>query len=110
MFLSALCNNQITAATITFGAFFLMFILGYIGDEMPEQYPALESWPEDTRAAAAATYALFRGVLTHFPVESHATELAEGIFQPADVAYYVFFVGFFLFLTFRALEARRWGS
>jgi hypothetical protein len=30
------------------------------------------------------------------------------MFQPADVVYYVLFVAFFLFLTFRALESRRW--
>jgi ABC-2 type transport system permease protein len=108
LFLSALCRNQITAATLTFAVFFLMFILGYFGGDMPEANPAPQHWPEQARASAGAGYAAFRAVVTQLPIESHAQEMAQGILAPADFAYYVLFTTFFLFLTFRALEARRW--
>ena len=34
--------------------------------------------------------------------------MAKGIVQPEDIAYYVLFAAFFLFLTFRSLESRKW--
>ncbi len=108
LFLSALCNNQITAATLTFAAFFLMFILGYFGGEMPEDNPAPAHWPEEMRSAAGGAYTAFRAVMKQLPVETHAAELAQGILNPEDIVYYVLFTAFFLFLTFRVLEARRW--
>ncbi len=108
LFISALCSNQITAATMTFGAFFLIFMVGYLGAELPEQNPAPAAWPEEMRAAAGGVYGAFRAFVNEMPVEAHARELAQGILQPADLLYYVLFVTFFLFLTFRALESRRW--
>jgi ABC-2 type transport system permease protein len=108
VFVSALCSNQITAAIMTFAVLFLMFILGYFGGELPEESPAPENWPEETRAAAGSAYSAFRTVASQLPVEAHATELAQGLLDPADLVYYVLFVAFFVFLTFRALESRRW--
>jgi ABC-2 type transport system permease protein len=108
VFISARCSNQITAALLTFSVLFLMFILGYFGGELSEDNPAPAAWPEDSRAAAGSAYTAFRTIAKQLPVESHAAELAQGILDPADIAYYVLFVAFFLFLTFRALESRRW--
>ncbi len=108
VFVSSLCSNQITAALLTFSTLFLMFILGYFGGELPEENPAPAAWPEESRAAAGTFYTAFRTIAKQLPVESHAADLAQGIFNPADVVYYVFFVALFLFLTFRALESRRW--
>jgi hypothetical protein len=85
-----------------------LFILGYFGGELPEEGPAPETWPEDQRLVANAVYTLFRGIAVSLPVEAHARGLAEGILRPADLIYYPLFCVFFLFLTFRALEARRW--
>lgn len=108
LFVSALCKNQITAAVMTFGVFFLLFILGYFAGELPEKNEALQTWPENYRLIAAGLYGLFRGIAMSLPVEAHARELAEGILRPTDLVYYPLFCVFFLFLTFRALEARRW--
>ena len=60
--------------------------------------------------AADAGYAVFRTIVRELPLDGHAKTMAEGILQPADIAYYVLFSGFFLFLTFRALESRKWGA
>lgn len=108
LFLSALCSNQITAATLSFALFFLMFILGYLGGEMPEDNPAPAHWPAEMRGAVGNAYESFRTIVTQLPVEAHAEELAQGILQPSDIVYYLLFCAFFLFLTFRVLEARRW--
>ena len=108
LFISVLCRNQTTAAVSTFGVFFLFFIIGYFGGELPEENPAPAGWPADYRALAGVVYTVFRTVATKLPIEAHAKELAEGILQPADLLSYVLFSAFFLFLTFRAIEARRW--
>ncbi len=108
LFISVLCRNQTTAAISTFGVFFLFFIAGYFGGELPEENPAPAGWPADYRAIAGVLYLAARSAATKLPIEAHAKELAEGILQPADLLYYVLFCAFFLFLTFRAIEARRW--
>lgn len=108
LFVSALCKNQITAAVMTFGVFFLLFILGYFAGELPEENEAIKSWPEQYRLVANGLYGLVRGIAMSLPVEAHARELAEGVLRPTDLIYYPLFCVFFLFLTFRALEARRW--
>ena len=108
LFISVLCRNQTTAAVVTFGAFFLLFVIGYAAEEMSEENPAPPGWPNEARQLIGFAYLTFRSVATKLPVEAHARELAEGILRPADLVYYVLFCAFFLFLTFRAVEARRW--
>lgn len=108
LFISALCKNQITAATMTFGAFFVIFILGFFGDNLPETSPAPAGWPQEVQSAVGTVYQVFRTFVIEMPVEAHARDLAQGILAPADLLYYFLFITFFLFLTFRALEARRW--
>lgn len=108
LFVSALCANQITAAVVTFAVLFLMFIVGYFGGDLPEENPSPSTWPDQTRAAAGSLYSALRSMAAQLPVESHAEELAQGMLAPSDLVYYVLFVAFFLFLTFRALESRRW--
>ncbi len=108
LFISSLCKNQITAAVMTFGVFFLLFIVGYFAGELPEKNDAIAAWPEQYRLIANGLYGLFRGIAMSLPVEAHAREMAEGVLRPTDLIYYVLFCVFFLFLTFRALEARRW--
>lgn len=108
LFISAICRSQVTAATLTFGLFFIFFIIGYFGEDLPEERPIPETWSEEAREAANAGYAVFRAFIHEIPIESHAKTMAEGILQPADIAYYILFTAFFLFLTFRALESRKW--
>jgi hypothetical protein len=38
----------------------------------------------------------------------HAKQIAQGVVEPKDVVYYFLFTALFLFLTFRALESRKW--
>ena len=108
LFISAICNSQATAATATFGLYFTFLIIGYFGEDLPTEKPAPANWPEDLRNLAGTAYNLFRALVQELPVEAHARTMAEGILQPFDIVYYLVFTAFFLFLTFRALESRKW--
>ena len=108
LFVSAMCNNQITAGTITFGLFFLFYILGTEAKDLSDINPAPETWPEQMRAVAGFVADMVRGLVRELPLDAHAKDMAQGIFQPYDILYYILFAAFFLFLTFRALESRQW--
>lgn len=108
LFISAICRSQATAATATFGLFFIFFIIGYFGEDLPETRTTPETWSEELREASDAAYTVFRTFVRELPIDAHARTMTEGILQPADIAYYLLFSAFFLFLTFRALESRNW--
>ena len=108
LFISSLCKSQITAATLTFGLFFVLFMMSYYSSDIPEENPAPEIWSESARAVTGSVYNVVRAVLLELPIDSHAKEMAQGVVQPKDIAYYVLYSSFFLFLTFRSLESRKW--
>ena len=110
LFISAATRNQVTAATVTLGAFFLSYVLGSMGKDLSPANPAPESWSEGVRNMVGFVYGLFHQIVQELPVDAHAQNMTQGIVEPADLAYYVVFAAFFLFLTFRALEARLWRS
>ncbi|MDP7638608.1 MAG: hypothetical protein QGG73_02670, partial [Candidatus Hydrogenedentes bacterium] len=108
LFVSALCRNQITAGTATFGLFFVFYILGTFAEDLSEENPAPETYGEGMRRAIGFVYNLFRALGRELPLDMHAKEMAQGIVQPYDIAYYFLFAAFFLFLSFRVLESRKW--
>ena len=108
LFVSALSSNQITAGAMTFGLWFVLWILGKLGTDLPEGNPAPATWGDGARGIAGAVYAFFRAVVVELPLDAHAGNMAQGVFEPRDAAYYLLVVAFFLFLTFRALESRKW--
>jgi ABC-2 type transport system permease protein len=107
-FISSLTRNQITSAVLTFGITLLLYVVGNMGDDLPKQNPVPTTWPAAVQAPLAMGYTLFRGIVVEMQLDAHAKEMAQGIFQPKDVAYYLLFAIFFLFLTFRSLESRNW--
>ena len=108
MFVSAVTRNQITAATVTFALVFISYILGTFAGDLPEQNPAPVEMLAWAREAFGFVYGLFRGLASELPLDAHLREMALGVMRPHDVVYYVLFTAFFLFLTFRALESRKW--
>jgi ABC-2 type transport system permease protein len=108
LFVSSVASNQVTAGALTFGLWFILYIIGSFAEELPEANPTPEAWGEVLRSIAGSVYGLFRGFLQQLPIDFHAKEMAKGIVQPQDIAYYVLFAAFFLFLTFRSLESRKW--
>ena len=108
LFVSSVTKTQIMSGTVTFGVTLILFILGNLGEDMPEANPAPEGWPGTLRSVIGFFYTLVRGLIVELPIDAHAREMALGIVQPVDIAYYVLFSAFFIFLTFRALERRNW--
>lgn len=108
LFVSSMASNQISAGTMTFGLSLVLYIVGSLGENLPKKYPAPEKWPAALRDAAGTCYGVFREVVQQLPLDAHAKEMAKGILQPQDIAYYILAAAFFLFLTFRALESRKW--
>jgi len=108
LFVSAVTRNQITSGSITFALNLIFYIMGNLGDDLPAENPVPEAWPLFLRGSVGLLYRVFRAFVLEMPLDVHAKEMAQGIFQPKDVAYYLLFSAFFLFLTFRALESRTW--
>lgn len=108
LFVSALMRSPISAAVITFGLFFISYVLGSLGKDLSEANPAPETWGENARRAVGFFYNVFRQIVLELPMDAHARDMAQGIVEPQHIAYYVLFSAFFLFLTFRVLESRRW--
>jgi ABC-2 type transport system permease protein len=108
MFVSSTMNNQVTSGTITFGLFLVLFVSGAISKDLPAQYPAPEAWPDALKLAAAVVYGVVRNLMQEMAIDGHAKDMAQGVLQIRDVAYYVLFSAFFVFLTFRSLESRHW--
>ena len=108
LFVSAVTKTQIMSGTITFGITLSLFILGNLGEDMPTRVGAVAEWPDQIRRVVEFFYTIVRGLIVELPIDAHAREMALGIVTPVDIAYYVIFSAFFIFLTFRALESRNW--
>lgn len=108
LFVSSVTRTQIMSGTITFGVTLILFIVGNLGEDMPAANPVPEQWPGFLREGIGFLYTIFRGLIVELPIDAHAKEMALGVVQPVDIAYYVLFSAFFIFLTFRALESRNW--
>lgn len=108
LFVSAVTRNQITSGTITLGLYLIFYITGSMAADLPNTNPVPQAWPEMLRQSVGFVYAMFRYLLIETALDTHAKDMALGVVQPKDVAYYILFSAFFLFLTFRALESRNW--
>lgn len=108
LFVSSVTRNQITSGTITLGLYLIFYITGSMAADLPNTNPVPAVWPEVLRQSVGFLYAMFRYLLIETALDTHAKDMALGVVQPKDVAYYILFSSFFLFLTFRALESRHW--
>ncbi len=87
IFASSLTENQIVASITTFGILLILWIIGWSADY-------LGGWGGK--------------VLQHLSILEHNDNFAKGVLDTKDVLYYLNFIVLALFLTLRALEARRW--
>lgn len=108
MFVSAMSANQVTAGTMAFALSLVSYILGSLGEHLPKKNPAPEAWAAGVREVIGFGYDLFRRFVNELPLDVHAKQMAQGILAPKDIVYYLLVTAFFLFLTFRALESRKW--
>ena len=110
LFVSSVCRSQVTAAAATFGVFFVMYLMGNIAGEFSADSPVPAGWPESIRVPLESGYGILRAIVIELPLDRHAKLMAQGVVLISDVVYYLLFIAFFLFLTFRALEWRRWSA
>jgi ABC-2 type transport system permease protein len=108
LFVSSITRNQITSGVITFGISLILYIAGNVSEDLPAENPAPAAWPELAQTMTGHVWRVFRKLMMELPLDAHAEEMALGILQPKDIAWYLLFCALFLFLTFRALESRNW--
>ena len=87
VFASSLTENQIVAAVITFGFSLFMWVIGW-----------------GAQAANSAT----GQVLQYLSIIEHMDRFLKGMIDTSDLAYYLSFIIFGLFLCHRVLDSNRW--
>ena len=87
IFTSSLTENQIVAASMSFGILFFFWLISY---SVPFVSPA------------------FGQILSYLSINEHIASLAKGVLDTEDIIYYLCFIVLFLFLTLRSLESKRW--
>ncbi len=87
IFTSSLTENQIVSASISLGILFFFWLMSY---------------------SAAFVSAGFGQIITYLSINEHIASLAKGVLDTEDIIYYLCFTLFFLFLTLRSLESKRW--
>jgi ABC-2 type transport system permease protein len=85
LYLSSLTENQTIAAVGTFGALLMLWIIDWIGEALPDN----------------------QGIVSYLSPLQHHQSMLEGLFNTADVAYYLIFITVFLVLTIRQLDRER---
>ena len=108
LFVSALARTPVTAGVLTFALWFISYVLGTYGKDLPETLNSPVQWGEAVSSGVEFFWRIFRQLIIELPLDRHCEKMAQGIVRPQDIAYYVLFAAFFLFLTFRALESRQW--
>jgi ABC-2 type transport system permease protein len=86
LFVSSLTANQIIAAISAFALLLLFWLIGA---------------PQQMGSAGG-------GILGALSLRDHLPNLAKGVIDTKDLLFYLCFTYFFLFLTKRQLESRRW--
>lgn len=87
LFASSLTENQIIAAVVAFAMLLLFWVIG---------------WVQELGGGGAAK------VLQYLSMVDHYDAFTRGVIDTRDLVYYLSFIYFFLFLTKRQLESRRW--
>ncbi len=95
--ISALTENQLSAAVITIGVIAAMILLNYVN-----------MLTDANGQPLIGSYAV-RFVIGWISVLSRYSAFSQGIFDYAALVYYLSLAFVFLFLTIRVYEKRRWG-
>ncbi len=87
LLISSLTRNQIVAGAITFVVFLLLWVV---------------NWMTDFSSGNVGT------VLNYLSINSHLDDFVKGIVDTKHVIYYLSFITFGLFLTYKAVDSERW--
>lgn len=93
LFVSSVCSNQVTAGVITFVVIFMLLLSAMI-------VPNISPHTEWGRAA--------RSVVSVLNPYHNMEDFTRGIIDTRPVVYLLSLIVFFLFLSIRAIESRRW--
>ncbi|MBW2623680.1 MAG: ABC transporter permease subunit [Deltaproteobacteria bacterium] len=85
--ISAMTENQVVAAVVSFGGLLILWLLGWSSSLVSKD---------------------FGQVLSYLSLIGHSDNLFKGLVNTTDIVYYLLFIFFFLFLTLRSLESKRW--
>jgi ABC-2 type transport system permease protein len=89
-FASSLTRSQVVAAVISMAIGVILFILAFLA----QVAPAIQQWPTQ--------------VLLYFNLFKQMDDFTRGVVDTRTVIFYVSLTFFFLFLTLRVVESRRW--
>lgn len=92
-FASSVTRNQIIAAMLSFTLGFTLFLLSYLAN--PDQFPAIKGW-------------WVAEVFSYMALFDQMNDFARGLVDTRHIVFYVTMTFWFLFLTLRVVEARRW--
>ena len=87
LFASALTENQVIAAVISFSSILLIWVISWVGESGPG------AW---------------RGILTYLSFFSHFKNMVSGVIDTQDIVYYLSFIFLGLYLTRSLFEFRKW--
>ncbi len=87
LFVSSLTESQVVAGVASVGLLLFFWVM---------------SWNE-----AASSDAVMQ-VVKAFSMFDHFFNFSKGVIDSGDVCYYLFFAAFFVFLTLRSMDSRRW--
>jgi ABC-2 type transport system permease protein len=87
IFTSALSENQVVAAVISFSAIILIWVISWVGESSPG------AW---------------KGILTYLSFFSHFQNMVGGVIDTQDIIYYLTFVFLGLYLCRALFEFRKW--
>lgn len=87
VFTSSITENQIIAATLSFGVLLIFWMMGY---------------------SISMVGPVLGQMIMNISLISHIQGFAKGVVDTADIIYYAIFVSCFLFLTLRVLESKKW--
>ena len=91
--MSALTENQVSAAVLTLGVNFLLQILESVGSQL--SVPGLS---------------FINTILSWMSLYTRYNEFMAGVLSFANIFYYVSFCGVILFLAVRVIDKRRWSE
>lgn len=87
IFISTLTENQIVAASITFGAFLILWVI-------------------DLSARGGGT--VVQEIVSYLSILNHFEDFSKGVIDTASLVVYGSFIFLGLFLTYRSIESLRW--
>jgi len=93
LFVSSVCDSQVTAGVITFVTIFALLLTAIVAPHISDQ----------TALGKAA-----RTVVETLNPYRNLNDFTRGIIDTRPIVYFLSLISFFLFLSVRALESRRW--